>query len=134
MELPKFSVSREDLGMLKSSFEAVLSPEVAAYLRLGDGDLVRAKKWGSLDCPLVIRVNEGVRKNCVVVDPVLSTGCCITCVVADRSRVLWRICVYAVKEYIMMEGESFKIFDLCPYGDQKRQVASALLLTNEINL
>ena len=78
MELPKFSLSRDDLDLLKTTFEAVPSPEVATYLRCGDGDLVRARKSaerGSLDCPLTVRVDEGVRKNCVVVDPVLATGC-----------------------------------------------------------
>ena len=78
MEFQRFSVSRDDLGSLKSSYEALLSPEVASYLRRGDGDLVRAKKTaaakGRLDCVLVVRVRGDVRKNSVVVDPIIATG------------------------------------------------------------
>ena len=69
-------MSRDDLGLLKSSYEAVLSPEVATYLRRGDGDLVRAKRTarGRLDCLLIVRVRGDVRKNSVVVDPSIATG------------------------------------------------------------
>ena len=69
-------MSREDLELLKSSYEAVLSPEVASYLKRGDGDLVRAKRTtrGRLDCVLIVRVREDVRKNSVVVDPRIATG------------------------------------------------------------
>ena len=69
-------MSRDDLGLLKSSYEAVLSPEVATYLRRGDGDLVRAKRTarGRLDCVLIVRMRGDVRKNSVVVDPSIATG------------------------------------------------------------
>ena len=69
-------MSREDLELLKSSYEAVLSPEVASYLKRGDGDLVRAKRTarGRLDCVLIVRVRGDVRKNSVVVDPSIATG------------------------------------------------------------
>ena len=76
MEFGRFSVSREDLELLKSSYEAVLSPEVASYLKRVDGDLVRAKRTarGRLDCVLIVRVRGDVRKNSVVVDPSIATG------------------------------------------------------------
>ena len=76
MEFERFSVSRDDLELLQSSYESVLSPEVASYLRRGDGDLVRAKKTarGRLDCVLIVRVRKDVRKNSVVVDPIIATG------------------------------------------------------------
>ena len=76
MEFGRFSVSRDDLELLKSSYEALLSPEVASYLKRGDGDLVRAKRSarGRLDHLLIVRVRGDVRKNSVVVDSSLATG------------------------------------------------------------
>ena len=76
MEFGRFSVSRDDWELLKSSYEALLSPEVANYLKRGNGDLLRAKRTtrGRLDYLLIVRVRGDVRKNSVVVDPSLATG------------------------------------------------------------